>query len=124
MQPFGELATVGELVSRALWRAVRDATPFAASRDGGRQPLWRISTAPSRGAELTAMVSQRGEAQALYDWAGGLIWLALEPSDDAGADLVRRAVAAFGGHATLVRAPPRCAPRSTCSSRRSRRSPP
>src|SRR5262245_3389865 len=103
MQPFGELATVGELVSRALWRAVRDATPFAASPDSGGQPLWRISTAPSRGAELTAMVTARGEAQTLYDWAGGLVWLALEP---AGAGLVRRAVAACGGHATLVRAPP------------------
>ena len=44
-------------------------------------------------------------AQALYDWAGGLVWLSLAPSDDAGAAVVRRAVAACGGHATLVRAP-------------------
>jgi glycolate oxidase FAD binding subunit len=51
------------------------------------------------------MVAKRAEAQMLYDWAGGLIWLALDPSDDAGAALVRRAVAAIGGHATLIRAP-------------------
>jgi glycolate oxidase FAD binding subunit len=40
-----------------------------------------------------------------YDWAGGLIWLTLEAADDAGAALIHRAVRAFGGHATLMRAP-------------------
>jgi glycolate oxidase FAD binding subunit len=32
------------------------------------------------------------------------VWLALPPSDDAGAAVVRAAVAAAGGHATLIRA--------------------
>jgi glycolate dehydrogenase FAD-binding subunit len=105
MKPFGDLVSVGEVVSQALWRAVRDVTPFAASRNGVDRPLWRVSTAPNRGAELAAMVAKRAEAQMLYDWAGGLIWLALDPSNDAGAALVRRAVAAIGGHATLIRAP-------------------
>jgi glycolate oxidase FAD binding subunit len=42
----------------------------------------------------------------LYDWAGGLIWIALPPREDAGANLVRSALAAGGGgHATLIRAP-------------------
>jgi glycolate oxidase FAD binding subunit len=40
-----------------------------------------------------------------YDWAGGLIWIALPPRDDAGAGIVRGALAEGGGHATLVRAP-------------------
>ena len=44
--------------------------------------------------------------QYFYDWGGGLVWIAMPPSaDDAGAALVRRAVAAVGGHATLIRAP-------------------
>jgi glycolate oxidase FAD binding subunit len=51
------------------------------------------------------MIAREAPAQMLYDWAGGLIWLALDPSDDAGAAHVRRAVAAIGGHATLIRAP-------------------
>jgi glycolate oxidase FAD binding subunit len=44
------------------------------------------------------------EATVLYDWAGGLLWVLLAHSDDAGAADVRRAVKACGGHATLVRA--------------------
>ncbi len=104
MKPFGELAAIGEAPSRGLWRAVRDVTPFAADREGVPPLLWRISTAPSRGADLGAMIAREAEAQMLYDWAGGLIWLALGACDDAGAALVRRAVTVSGGHATLVRA--------------------
>jgi glycolate dehydrogenase FAD-binding subunit len=103
MQPFGEVSNVDEPVSRAVWQAVRDAAPFAAGDDP--RPLWRLSTVPDRGAELGAMISREVSTQMLYDWAGGLIWLALDPSDDAGAAHVRRAVAAIGGHATLIRAP-------------------
>jgi glycolate oxidase FAD binding subunit len=105
MKPFGEVMTVGDVASRVLWRALRDVTPFAAGGESAAWPLWRISTAPSRGAELAAMVAQQTQAQALYDWAGGLVWLALAPSDDGGAAAVRAAVRAYGGHATLVRAP-------------------
>jgi glycolate oxidase FAD binding subunit len=113
LQRFGEVSTVEEPVSRRLWQAVRDAAPFAAgqptaSRSAERpdqRPLWRISTVPDRGAELGALIAREAPAQLLYDWAGGLIWLALDPSDDAGAAHVRRAVAAIGGHATLIRAP-------------------
>ena len=110
MQPFGELATLEAPASRALWAAVRDVAPFAADRSNrsarqDEQPLWRISTAPSRGAELAAMIASAAQARMFYDWAGGLIWVALGACDDAGAALVQRAVAATGGHATLVRAP-------------------
>jgi glycolate oxidase FAD binding subunit len=41
----------------------------------------------------------------MFDWAGGLLWVAIAPCDDARASLVRRAVEVCGGHATLVRAP-------------------
>src|SRR5262249_7543762 len=110
MKPFGELATAEAPLSRAFWKAVRDVTPFAADRSNlsplqDEQPLWRISTAPSRGAELAAMIASAAQAQMFYDWAGGLICVALGACNDAGAGLGRRAVAATGGHATLIRAP-------------------
>jgi glycolate oxidase FAD binding subunit len=110
MKAFGELATAEAPRSRAFWKAVRDVTPFAADRSNlsppqDERPLWRISTAPSRGAELAAMIAKGAPAQMFYDWAGGLIWVALGASDDADAALVRRAVAVTGGHATLIRAP-------------------
>jgi glycolate oxidase FAD binding subunit len=42
--------------------------------------------------------------EGIYDWGGGLIWLALPPAADAGASLLRQRAAAIGGHATLIRA--------------------
>ena len=42
----------------------------------------------------------------LYDWGGGLVWIAAnDTGDSAGAMVVREAVGKVGGHATLVRAP-------------------
>jgi glycolate oxidase FAD binding subunit len=102
LKPYGELATLDTDASSRLWQSIRDVAPFAAGSDPA--PLWRISTAPSRGAKLADMIAATGDAQFLFDWAGGLVWVALGARDDAGAADVRRAVATTGGHATLVRA--------------------
>ena len=96
MEPFGAVAVLDEGASADLWRRIRDVTPLAADGSSGERPLWRISTAPTAGAELARLAAGAG-AEMLYDWAGGLLWLALPPSDDAGAAAVRRAVAACGG---------------------------
>jgi glycolate oxidase FAD binding subunit len=103
LQPFGTVEHVDEVHSRALWRSVRNVKPFSAGAPSGEQPLWRVSTAPSRGSEWAAAIPPG--AQWFYDWAGGLIWIAMPPSDDGGSAAIRRAVAACGGHAMLVRAP-------------------
>jgi glycolate oxidase FAD binding subunit len=103
--PFGSLGTLGETSSRTFWRAVRDVTPFAASGPDGKRDLWRIATAPTRGTEVGRALAREADAEVLYDWAGGLVWAALPPADDANAPLVRSTVAAAGGHATLIRAP-------------------
>jgi glycolate oxidase FAD binding subunit len=105
LRPHGEAAMIDDMVSRRLWTAIRDVAAFAASRSGRDQPLWRISTTPSKGHELAARLTGAIEAAVLYDWAGGLLWVALPGAADAAAGLVRAAVAAVGGHATLVRAP-------------------
>ena len=105
LQPFGEISRTGPEASRRLWRVVRDVAPLADVPAQSGRTVWRISTAPNRGAELAALVAAAGDAQVLFDWAGGLIWLSLPHSDDGGAALVRRAVGTTGGHATLFRAP-------------------
>lgn len=105
LAPFGALGTLAEAPSRALWRAIRDVTPFAAAGASGTRDIWRLSTAPTRGTELGRALLDEIDAELLYDWAGGLIWAALPAADDAHAPLVRRAIAATGGHATLIRAP-------------------
>jgi glycolate oxidase FAD binding subunit len=104
LRPHGAAGVIDDMVSRRLWMAIRDVAPFAAGRSGGDQPLWRVSTLPAKGHELAARVTGAIDAQVLYDWAGGLLWIAV-PAADAAAGLVRSAVKAVGGHATLVRAP-------------------
>jgi glycolate oxidase FAD binding subunit len=106
LKPFGEMQVGDEVVSHNVWRAIRDVMPFAAPWASVDRPVWRIVTTPAKGADLAGAIMAATAAEVLYDWAGGLLWIMLAPSDDAGAALVRRAVAACGGHATLVRAPP------------------
>ncbi len=102
MKPFGPVTLLDEKESRALWIGVRQVKPFAAEAARSR-PIWRISTAPARGHEIAAAITPA--AQMFYDWAGGLIWVAMPFADEPGAGAVRAAVASVGGHATLVRAP-------------------
>ncbi|MBN9490694.1 MAG: glycolate oxidase subunit GlcE [Alphaproteobacteria bacterium] len=91
------------LESRAFWAEVRDGTAFNAARDA---IVWRISCPPTAGPAIVGRINaQRREANVFYDWSGGLVWLALPPSADADHLLVRSALDAGGGHATLIRAP-------------------
>jgi len=86
--------------SRSFWEEVRTLRMFA----GSDRPLWRISTAPSRATKLVAVIARTLDIRVAYDWSGGLIWLDTTLTSDAGAVEIRRAIAEFGGHATLIRA--------------------
>jgi glycolate oxidase FAD binding subunit len=105
LKSFGTLGGLGESQSRGLWSAIRDVLPFAADGPSGHRFVWRVSTVPLQGAVAARLIAERTDAEFLHDWAGGLIWAALPPSDDAGAAAVRGAVESCGGHATLIRAP-------------------
>lgn len=100
LAPFGDIGQLDQNASRALWREVRDVTPFAA--DSSR-PLWRISTAPAQGYKVIDRLKDRLDMAHFYDWAGGLIWLELA-GGEVHADLVRGALQGLSGHATLLRA--------------------
>ncbi len=98
----GEIEILGEAASRTLWADLREAVPVA----GGEAQVWRLSVTPSEGAGVVETLRSNHLPLIgwFYDWAGGLVWLAVEPRWDGHAETVRRAVDAVGGHATLVRA--------------------
>jgi glycolate oxidase FAD binding subunit len=102
LRRFGSPEILERADADAIWQSVRDATLLAEPRD---RAIWRVSTAPTRGPDLTARVAQAIEAGWYYDWGGGLIWIATSLQGDAGAQAIRSALRTVGGHATLIRAP-------------------
>lgn len=101
---FGTAEIVEDAASSALWSAVRDVLPFAASGPRALWPVWRIVCPPAAGGALGQSIAKGSQGEVIYDWGGGLIWAALPPSADAQAPQLRRLVNAAGGHATLIRA--------------------
>ena len=102
-QLLGRFGAVEELHSKnsaTLWREIRDVRAFS----DDNSPLWRLSVPPASGAVAAARVAEAADVRTLFDWGGGLLWLAVNDAPDAGEDAVRAAAAAVGGHATLVRA--------------------
>ncbi|MCY3755407.1 MAG: glycolate oxidase subunit GlcE [Alphaproteobacteria bacterium] len=94
----GEAEVLADAASRAFWEEVRDVRMLA----GRGEQLWRLSVAPADGAAVAARLAQAvlPVAGRLFDWAGGLLWLALEAGRHGAA--VREGLA---GHAACVRAP-------------------
>ncbi|MEO0618281.1 MAG: FAD-binding protein [Pseudomonadota bacterium] len=110
---FGEVTTLDTRASLAFWRAMKEfrfatraSSASARSQSAEDRALWRISTAPSAGHRVVRMISEFMNVEATYDWSGGLIWLEVPETSDAGAADIRRVVATIGGHATLIRATP------------------
>jgi glycolate oxidase FAD binding subunit len=101
LRPHGALAALPSADSRTLWQAVRDVVPFA---DGSKNAVWRISTTPSEAPGIASAIRTATGAQVFYDWAGGLIWVAM-PGAVAEEWTVRAALAGRG-HALLIRADP------------------
>lgn len=104
LAPFGTADRLESASSIKVWEALRDVTPFGADGPLGQWPVWRIVCPPAAGTGLGEALARETGGEPMYDWGGGLIWLASPPSADAHASVVRASVAAVGGHATLVRA--------------------
>ncbi|MEX0922684.1 MAG: glycolate oxidase subunit GlcE [Rhodovibrionaceae bacterium] len=97
----GETEELHSMNSANFWKEVRDAKPFLDTPD---KAIWRLSTAPQQGPGLAARLAELPGARWFFDWAGGLVWLAVEAGTEASAGEIRAAVAEAGGHATLLRA--------------------
>jgi glycolate oxidase FAD binding subunit len=91
---------LSENQSQNCWANVRNLYALNARPD---DVIWRISVAPMDGAAVARRIAAKTDAQFLFDWAGGLIWVAMPHADDAHAPLVRGGLS--GGHAMLFRAP-------------------
>lgn len=89
--------------SFSLWSEFRSLSMMPFSNETA---LWRISTLPTKAADIVFAIQKFMPSVAFYDWSGGLVWLEVPAAADAGAADVRRAVAVRGGHATLIRAEP------------------
>jgi len=99
LKSFGSLVKLAATESKAFWRFIRDALPFA---DGTQNAVWRISTTPSMGAKVGGAISAATSAQIFYDWGGGLLWVEM-PNETPHEAAVRSALNGQG-HALLVRA--------------------
>jgi glycolate oxidase FAD binding subunit len=86
--------------SQTFWKDVRSLKMF----QGNKYPLWRVSTVPSKAATLVGNLARKIDVRVAYDWSGGLLWIETPSLTDAAAVDIRRQLAEFGGHATLVRA--------------------
>jgi glycolate oxidase FAD binding subunit len=101
---FGTAELIEGAASAALWRDIRDVTPFASDGALGAWPVWRIVCPPASGGIFGQTLARETGGEVIYDWGGGLLWAALPPSADAHAARLRQRLAAIGGHATLLRA--------------------
>jgi len=104
VEAFGPAEILEDAASASVWNAIRDILPFAADGALGAWPVWRIVCPPATGGALGQALASETGGEVIYDWGGGLIWLALPPKPDAQAAQVRPRVEAAGGHATLIRA--------------------
>lgn len=98
---FGAARRLDAEEGATAWAGVRDGTALAEPR---QRVVWRISTAPSRGAAVVAALGPLVLGR-FYDWGGGLVWIAADAAGDAGAAAIRAVLKREGGHATLVRGP-------------------
>ncbi len=102
LKAFGDIHVLEHDSSTAFWDELRQLSVLQNSA----VPLWRISTTATLGPKVVRDIKRYMNVDAMYDWSGGLIWLEVPPSSDAGATDIRRVLAVHGGHATLLRADP------------------
>lgn len=100
LQKYGEGTILERAEHKELWQNVRDVTYLAEPRD---KAVWKLSVRPTSAPNTIAVIEQAIDCTYYFDWSGGLIWLAVDASGDAGEETIRNAANAAEGYATLVR---------------------
>ncbi len=102
-RPYGKADLLEGKTSTAIWTDVRDARWLV---DPAESAIWRLSLPSSKAPGVVAYIRRVLDIRHFYDWGGGLVWLAVNASADAGSKVIRGAMRGLGGHATLLRASP------------------
>ena len=103
---YGMPVLLGRDASVSFWSELRRLSVLTPMKGEPATHLWRISTAPRRASKVIDAVRRNMKAEAFYDASGGIVWLEVTASADAGAADIRRILSSHGGHATLIRAEP------------------
>lgn len=103
---YGTPVHLGRDTSHTFWGELRRLSVLSPMKGEAASQLWRLSTAPRKASRVVDSVRRNMKAEAYYDASGGIIWLEVAASADAGAADIRRILSTHGGHATLIRAEP------------------
>lgn len=102
LAPLGHAEAVQGADSAAFWQRIKSLAPLP--RAGHR--WWRVSVPPARGHAVGSALAGES-ASLLYDWGGGLVWVALADAVPNAVDGRLRVTARLlGGHARLVKVTP------------------
>jgi len=102
LRSFGTPDRLEGQASAAAWKVIRDIAALAVPAEAA---VWRISVKPSDGPRVAAAASAALDCRILYDWGGGLVWIACSDPPETSTASIRSVVGSLGGHATLFRAP-------------------
>ncbi|HSR54901.1 MAG TPA: glycolate oxidase subunit GlcE [Alphaproteobacteria bacterium] len=96
-------------LSLLFWAEVAGGALLPARNEDGEM-IWRISCPPARGLAAADRIIDALGGEAVFDWGGGMVWLALpDPGSveaaHGQADRLRAMAEEHEGYATLIRAP-------------------
>lgn len=103
---YGTPLVLAHDTSLSFWSELRRLSVLTPRKGDAPTNLWRISTSPRLASKVIDAVRRNMAVEAYYDASGGLVWLEVTASADAGAADIRRILSTHGGHATLIRAEP------------------
>ena len=103
-EELGADAVLDREESLAVWREIRDVAYFSTDR---ARHVWKLSVPPTEGPRVAESLRASLDAELFFDWAGGLLWVAVMPTEGEAVQLCAtvRAAMPSTGHATLLRAP-------------------
>ena len=99
---FGDMEELHSQNSNMFWTEIAEVVDLI---DDPTKLIWRLSVPPMEGAKIVNSIQNISDADTLFDWGGGLIWVGILPVNGVLSGEIRSLISDIGGHATLIRAP-------------------